>query len=93
MFVLRDGSIRFNNKPRRNRKIVYNVLKTNYNHSNGDVINTYCVQRFSSKTLDYFVEVIPKNDFEFVITAESLGLKTLTLKNCRDIVKELIYGI
>lgn len=83
--------IKFGNPTiRKNRPFIYQVLKTNYNHLNGDVINTYCIQNFNSKTLIYFVEVCPKDKFEYIIGAEDRGKKNLSLKDCRDIVKEVI---
>lgn len=75
---------------RRNRPYIYQIIKTNYNNKNGDIINTYCIQQFNSKTLQYFIEVCPKDNFEYVIRAEDLGKKHLNFKDCRDIVKELL---
>lgn len=82
-------SIKFGNPKRRNRKRIYSVLKTNYG-KDGTVYNTYCVQRFNSKTLDYFVEVCKKDSFEKVITTQSLNRKRpLNMKDCRDIINGL----
>jgi hypothetical protein len=95
MIIMEDGIIKFGNPARRkNRPFVYQILKTNYNHLNGDVINTYCIQKINSKTLQYFVEVCPKDGFEYIIGAEDIGKKNLSLKDCRDIVEEVLsYGI
>lgn len=83
-------SIKFGNPKIRNRKRIYNILKTNYG-KDGTIYNTYCVQKFNSKTLDYFVEVCKKDEFEKVITTETLGRKRkLTMKDCRDIIKLLM---
>lgn len=91
MIKVIDEQVKFSNPPRRmNKPFIYQVLKTNYNHTNGDIINTCCVQAFESKTLKYFIEVCPKNNYEYIITAEDLGKKNLNLKDCRDIVKNLL---
>lgn len=91
MIIMKDGTIKFGNPTRRkNRPFIYQIIKTNYNHKNGDIINTYCIQQFNSKTLQYFVEVCPKDNFEYVIRAEDLGKRNLNLKDCRNIVKELL---
>lgn len=91
MIIMKDGTIKFGNPTRRkNRPFIYQIIKTNYNHKNGDIINTYCIQQFNSKTLQYLVEVCPKYNFEYVIRAEDLGKRNLNLKDCRNIVKELL---
>lgn len=90
MTIMKDGTVKFGNPTRRkNRPFIYQILKTNYNHENGDVINTYCVQKFNSKTLQYFIEVCPRDGFEYVMCSYK-GKKNLNLKDCRDIVKELL---
>lgn len=78
-----NRTLYYGNAPRRRRARVYQILKTNYNHETGDIINTYCIQRHNSKTLDYFVEVCPTDEFEYTISA-------VNLKECRDIVKDLL---
>lgn len=90
MTIMEDGTVKFGNPTRRkNRPFIYQILKTNYNHENGDVIKTCCVQKFNSKTLQYFVEVCMRDGFEYVVGAKEQGKKNLNLKDCRDIVKSL----
>lgn len=90
MIRLKNGRIDFGNPIRRKRRRIYQIIKTNYNHKNGDIINTYCIQRFNSKSLDYFIEVNPKDDFEYTIGADALGKKFLNLRDCRNIVNKLL---
>lgn len=85
-------TLKLGNPKIRNRKRIYKILKTNYG-KDGKIYNTYCVQKFNSKTLDYFVEIIRKGEFEKVITTQSLKRKKqLNLKDCRDIINLLMEG-
>lgn len=80
----------FGNPSRRIRPFVYQIIRQNYNPKTGDVIKTYCVQRYNSKTLDYFIEVESKEGCDYVINAQRWGWKHFSQRDCRNIVKSII---
>ena len=85
----KDGYIDLGNPPRRNRKYVYQIIKSNYNDRTGDVYNTYCIQSPVTRKIDYFIEVCSKDKFEFIIHPRMFGHKN-TLKSCRHIIKKIL---